>query len=507
MPADVGPYEVVGDLRVPQCSTLVIEAGCYFDFQEYYTFIVDTSATLQAIGNVSDSIIFTASDTATGWYGLRFFSAADNCGLAYCRIEWGNIPFEDPQEPFADGAGVSVSNSNIALSNCVFSNNTTVAGVGGGIYTIDSDIHINECLLQNNWAGFGGGGIWCESSTAEIIGNKIIDNIAHYVLGGEYGAGIAVEYGEAIINDNFIVGNYSYRIGGGLYLSRASIMLHNNMIIYNRAWDGGAGLSAGDCPNMVARNNIIAFNECVFPNQYLRGGGAAIGRSDSLRFENNTIFGNIAAKGGGIYSGNDSSIFLLNNIIWGNISQMDTAQIYTTDSLLTVQYCCIQDGWPGEGNIDLDPLFVDPEGGDFHLRWDNFPIEDETKSPCIDAGSPWSPLDPDSTRADIGALSFDQHVGIDDEPPALPREIRLLQNYPNPFNSRTTIQYAMPEAGPVKIEVYDLLGRRVGAPVDEFKPAGYHRFVWDAGDLATGVYFYKIQAGDYTETKKIVLVK
>ena len=89
----------------------------------------------------------------------------------------------------------------------------------------------------------------------------------------------------------------------------------------------------------------------------------------------------------------------------------------------------------------------------------------------------------------------------------LPLSYSLAQNHPNPFNARTTIQYALPEAGPVKIEVYDLLGRRVGQPVDEFVPAGYHRLVWDAGNLATGVYFYKIQAGDYSESKKMVVVK
>jgi len=91
--ADDNPYEVTGDLRVPQESTLVIQPGCYIDFQGYYTFIVDTNAVFQAVGTENDSIIFTALDTATGWYGLRFFSADDSCLLSYCVIEWGNIPF------------------------------------------------------------------------------------------------------------------------------------------------------------------------------------------------------------------------------------------------------------------------------------------------------------------------------------------------------------------------------------------------------------------------------
>jgi len=90
---------------------------------------------------------------------------------------------------------------------------------------------------------------------------------------------------------------------------------------------------------------------------------------------------------------------------------------------------------------------------------------------------------------------------------ALPGGVSLLQNYPNPFNARTTIQYALPEARPVKIEIYDLLGRRVGLLVDEFKPAGYYRFIWNARDLATGIYFFKIQAREYSESKKMILLK
>ena len=83
------PYEVVGELRVPPESTLIINPGCYLDFKGHYKFIVDSIATLRAIGTEVDSIYFTAEDTAAGWHGIRFIYADGNSRISYCRLEYG----------------------------------------------------------------------------------------------------------------------------------------------------------------------------------------------------------------------------------------------------------------------------------------------------------------------------------------------------------------------------------------------------------------------------------
>ena len=80
-------------------------------------------------------------------------------------------------------------------------------------------------------------------------------------------------------------------------------------------------------------------------------------------------------------------------------------------------------------------------------------------------------------------------------------------NYPNPFNSSTSIEYGLPEAGRVRIDIYDLLGRKVEILVDEEKRAGRHEVVWDASGYSSGVYFYRIEAGDFVETKRMVFLK
>jgi hypothetical protein len=89
----------------------------------------------------------------------------------------------------------------------------------------------------------------------------------------------------------------------------------------------------------------------------------------------------------------------------------------------------------------------------------------------------------------------------------LPRVFNLSQNYPNPFNPSTTIKYALPKDVNVNLKIYDLLGREVKTLVNEFKKAGYYEITFNFIDFASGVYFYRIEAGNYTNSKKMVIVK
>ncbi len=88
-----------------------------------------------------------------------------------------------------------------------------------------------------------------------------------------------------------------------------------------------------------------------------------------------------------------------------------------------------------------------------------------------------------------------------------PATFNLSQNYPNPFNPETTIEYYLPSAGYVSLIVYDILGNKVAHLIDEHQQAGSHSVRFDGTRLASGVYFYRIQAGNYIATKKLVLIK
>jgi len=103
-----------------------------------------------------------------------------------------------------------------------------------------------------------------------------------------------------------------------------------------------------------------------------------------------------------------------------------------------------------------------------------------------------------------------QGTGVDDQENTLrPKVFALDQNYPNPFNPTTNISYDVPYKSHVKISVYNVLGQRVAVPVNEQKDAGSHVITWDAAQegVTSGVYFFKMEAGDFVQTKKMMLLK
>lgn len=91
--------------------------------------------------------------------------------------------------------------------------------------------------------------------------------------------------------------------------------------------------------------------------------------------------------------------------------------------------------------------------------------------------------------------------------PALPGSYALLQNYPNPFNPGTTIRYILPASSSVRLSVYDVLGREVSVLVNGREDAGPHEVRFDAGNLSSGVYFYRLQAGGFVEAKRMLIMK
>ena len=93
------------------------------------------------------------------------------------------------------------------------------------------------------------------------------------------------------------------------------------------------------------------------------------------------------------------------------------------------------------------------------------------------------------------------------EPKPIPTAFALSQNYPNPFNPSTVIEYAVPNKVHVKLIVYDVLGRKVETLVDQEETSGTYKVLFNAGGLPSGVYFYRLQAGTYHETKKLLLLK
>jgi hypothetical protein len=112
------------------------------------------------------------------------------------------------------------------------------------------------------------------------------------------------------------------------------------------------------------------------------------------------------------------------------------------------------------------------------------------------------------------ATRLDRSVGVEHEisSSTLPKQFCLEQNFPNPFNPSTTIRYDLPKPVRVKLEIYNIVGRKVRTLVDEDMAAGRKQVLWDARDdagltVGSGVYFYRMAAGDFSKTQKMMVIK
>ncbi len=103
-----------------------------------------------------------------------------------------------------------------------------------------------------------------------------------------------------------------------------------------------------------------------------------------------------------------------------------------------------------------------------------------------------------------GTVAYSPEVEIDVK---APKEFALSQNYPNPFNPVTTIKFSLPKQADVKLVVYNMVGQVVDEIINKTMEKGYHEVQFDAGDYASGVYYYRLKTSEFTSVKKMLLLK
>ena len=364
----------------------------------------------------------------------------------------------------------------------------------GSVVTMTSDELIEtspvlDGFTLTNGNTDGGGGIKCGLMNP-IFKNLIITN--NHADGG---GGILLVSSDAYF-ENIVISNNSALNGGGVYDWSSSNFM-NTIIANNTATYAGGGIymaGGGGAQPYLSQTLIIN-------NTAERGGAIYTNALSDLRsLLNVTIANNTASvNGGGIHASDNlwGEISLQNCIMWNNLPEE------TYGDQISIAYSDIQGNWEGIGNIDADPLFVDAAGGDYHLT---------EFSPCIDAGDPTSPFDPDGTIADMGAFYYHQDVGINDN--ELPVNNYNLTNHPNPFTGETTISFSLTTNlhENTRIEIFNIKGQLVKQlvvnPESVRDGLGNQQIIWNANKFANGVYFYKLVVdGKAIDTKKMILLK
>ena len=226
-----------------------------------------------------------------------------------------------------------------------------VVGSGGGAIRCEGGTGptILNCIITGNAADHRGGGVYCDNESNPVLINCTIrGNSVEY-----RGAGISCDHGSSPTMLNCaITGNVADCRGGGVYCDHES----NPMLI-----------------NCIVSGNTAA----------MRGSGISCDHASNATIINSTVSANTGG-GDGIFLDHDSSPTITSSIVWGNTSL--EIGVWSGDPVVT--FSDIRGGWPGEGNIDADPLFVDPDNGDLHLL---------PGSPVIDAG--------DNTAVPAGVLA------------------------------------------------------------------------------------------------------
>jgi parallel beta-helix repeat protein len=273
---------------------------------------------------------------------------------------------------------------------------------GGGINCYSSSPTITGNKIMGNESPETGGGIFCYGSSPIITGNTITQNTTNNNGGGIYSAH---SYSSPTIKGNTISGNTADWLGGGIYCWDFSPpVIEGNTISGNTAPRGGGIFYLGGSPTTITGNTITG-NTATFD------GGGIFCYSYSPTITGNTITGNTAENGGGIYCLSSEPI-ITNTIFWSNSVGIGDEICLEYYSFLTINYSDVDGSFNGiyidpsssclwgPGMINEDPMFVDPEYGDYNLQSD---------SPCIDAGDPDMPCRPwGGWRLDMGAYEYDQ---------------------------------------------------------------------------------------------------
>ncbi len=419
---------------------------------------------------------------------------------------------------------ISLMNDSIESPDyCTISGNNVTSGDAGIIIWGTREKKAIGNIIRSNQVGSAAHttiafGIVVIFSEASFVEYNNVENLR--ITSDKYQVGIDVEYSRNVIVRNNKVHNLlltdatmATAVGIGVFggIGGTDIWVYNNKV-----WDIKTAISS-----RCAVRGIYAWNQNL------------------LRIENNTVVltksddANASAGSDGIrLAASNTNTTIRNNIIIN--TREDSPGLVTAITMLAPQLlsdyndlfvgsgeysyigftnaeCKTLDQWKTSGmdinSVSVLPLFTGPN---LHIDTTNILSNalNDLGTPITGIAYDFDGRRRDKVNPDIGADEFDEVLtGVSSTRPTLPDRFALEQNYPNPFNPSTTIRYALPSSANVQLAVYDVLGREIATLINEEQSAGWKEVTWNAIHVSSGIYIYKLTAGNFTEVKKMSLIR
>jgi hypothetical protein len=442
-------------------------------------------------------------------------------------------------------------------ADAVIAHNTIIGNTAqgtGGIYTLWGTAAISDNIIYNNT-----GGIVIYYGGATINNNIITGNMAADGGGGIHIRGAAATISNNVISSNSVSSNpYTVYGGGGIslgeYYTGMSVIITKNSIVNNTAVNEAAvdyNISYSGSYNENFTYNTIEGNKSTSTDTTY-----TIRMAYLPPIHNNNIFNNTAKYELYNTNGNSTTLDAKNNW-WGTTVDAQIAnKIFDwmeDASVGIVNYSSFLTALDTTAPVSppLNVTKTDLGGGQIKVTWNPNQEGDVAGyhiyyggfngysfNHVIDAGNVSSCTISGVSLSDaIGVTAYDKSfsaanenastivndnmtngneswftyastaTGITGKVNPLPFEYQLSQNYPNPFNPNTKINYSIAKEGNVSLTVYNAIGSKVAILVNEFKPAGSHSVQFNGSNLASGVYLYRLESGNYSAAKKFILMK